>query len=145
MTRPGQRGDIGKGERFLQHVSNTLGWLPRSPNQRRQMVDKVNAARAENPALLTWDNLYLTVEYLRVKRTTVGSPMFVLQAVKEALTETYTPPVLSDIAVLIEEAIGHEQSTRRPGWDDWAGRLFRAAGSGRQEAYDEWVAAGRAS
>lgn len=136
-------GDKTKAEAFVKHVENTLGWAPFSGKHRKLIVAGVVQRRSENLQLFTWDNLYLTVEWLRVRRMTIKSPLYVFFKVEQALVKGIVPDAPSDIADLIQRAIEHEREFEREGWDDWTERLSRVTGRYRQDTYDEWVAAGR--
>lgn len=135
---------------FVEYVENMLGWAPpvtvKTPRWKAIAVEagKVNKKIATNPTLYTWENLALTVEWLRQRREQIKTPTSILWRVEDALRDSatpVTPKVRVDIAVAIEQAIATEQERRAPGWQGWVSRLTRAQGAGRQDTYDEWKAA----
>lgn len=133
---------------FVLFVENTLGCAPDVTKERWRAVileaSKVKKKIATNPTLYTWENLALTVEWLRQKRKVVRSAAAVLWNVEDALRDsanTRQPDQIVNVAVAIKEAIAWEQANRIPGYQGWVGRLTRAAGDGRQDTYTEWKAA----
>lgn len=138
-----KRGDLTRGRRLLVHVGNELGWLCHSAKQRDAMVVQV-VQRMDDSALFTWDNLYLTVAYLKKQRQPVKSPMFLFYRVEDALAAVYVEPV-NVVEDLLSAAVTHERLMCHEGWQDWVAQLHRASGPGRQQVYDLWLAAGRAS
>lgn len=130
---------------FCEWVENELGWAVPSetPEIRRKALiaetAKVKRRIASMPGLYTWDNLALTVTWLKKKRKTT-TPWGVLGWVQVALRDSKTRAEQrpADIAVAISTAIATEQATRRPGYEEWVRRLTRAQGAGRQAVYEEW-------
>ena len=136
-------GDIKRATELVQTVENTLGWAPHGVRHRKLVVAEVVGKIAERPGVYTWENLAITVEFLRRKRIQVGSPMYLFRRLEEAVEAAYLPPPVSTLAQLVEAAVLHEQATQREDWQHWVGRLTRATGAGRLVAHDAWVAAGR--
>lgn len=151
MTTPAKPvlGDIKRAGQLVRHIENTLGWNSQSGmgrvKLRRVMVDRMLTTISQNPTLYTWENLYLTVELLRRKRVQVKSPLFIFFKVEEAVAHANTPVAVSSLADQIAKAVAHEQGTQRDGWQVWVRQLNRAVADYRQDALDEWVAAGRSA
>jgi len=130
---------------FCEWVEQELGWeVPSETSEIRRKAlivecAKVKRRMATNPEQYSWDNLAVTVAWLKDKRKTV-TPWGVLGWVQVALKETRRRPSArpTDIAVAIAQAIEREQSQRREDWEFWVRRLTRAQGDGREDVYTEW-------
>lgn len=125
---------------FVTAVENTLGWCPPEDDRPRWKViaieaGKVNRKIKTNPALYTWDNLQLALELLRRERREVKSPAAVLWHVERALKQAAVVEVVEDIDVAISDAVDEAMDA---GEYEWADRLVRARGTGRQRVLDEW-------
>lgn len=126
---------------FCEHVENTLGWEPTvkdgDPKWKRYMVEaaKLNRKVKSDKDLYTWDNLLLTVEWLRRKRKAT-TPTGVCWHVEKALKEAAVPDPLNDhLTALVFSAITEAMVAGEP---DWVEKLARATGSARTEALTDW-------
>lgn len=135
---------------FVEYVEGALGWVPpetaTTPRWKAIINEaaKVKKKVATDPVLYTWENLALTVEWLRRRKEPIKTPTSVFWRVEAALRDSATPVVPerpTDIAVAVQQAIDREQAQRAPGWQGWVSRLTRAQGAGRQDTYNEWKAA----
>ena len=135
---------------FVEYVEGALGWAPpvtdKTPRWKAIAVEagKVNKKVATNPALFTWENLALTVEWLRRRKEVIKTPTAIFWRVEDALRDSATPvrpERPADIATAVQQAVDTEQAKRAPGWQGWVSRLTRAQGAGRQDTYNEWRAA----
>lgn len=126
-------------------ISNQLGWAPPLDDNRPPWkvkateASKLSRGIAKDPALYTFANLELAVEYMRRKHITPHSPLAVLTFVKPALKAANTVEV-RPLGELVDEAIAYEYEQQAPGWEKWASRLTNAFGAYRQEVYDAWRA-----
>lgn len=135
---------------FVEYVEGALGWAPpettKTPRWKAILneASKVKRKQATDPTLYTWQNLALTVEWLRARKEVIKTPTSIFWRVEDALRDSATPvtpkPVL-EISQAVQQAVEAEQARRAPGWQGWVGRLTRAQGAGRQDTYDEWKAA----
>lgn len=131
---------------YVEYVENTLGWAPDTSKVERWKAILIEASKvkrkiATDPSLYTWENLALTVEWLRQRHEEVRTPTSVLWRVEAALKDTATakvPVVAADVAEQIREAVIWEQTTAAPGFQGWVSRLTRAAGTGREGVLAEW-------
>lgn len=129
---------------FVVLCENALGWVP-DPNvslhkARMVMAGRLKREIAKDPHKMTWANLELAVEMLRRKRQPIKSPLYVTYKVDEALQESNRPAPVRPLGELIDQAVAREQDSADERSAYWLGRLTRAAGKYRQEAYDEWAA-----
>lgn len=131
---------------YCEWVEQELGWAVPSetPEIRRKAfiseVAKVKRRMAgETTGLYSWDNLALTVAWLKHKRKP-STPWGVLGHVQVALKAArYRPKTRpADIAEAIAVAVAWEQFEDRADSPFWIRRLTRAAGPGREEVYTEW-------
>lgn len=129
---------------FCEHVENTLGWeppelKPGQPGWKRYMGEaaKLNRKIKTRPDLYTWDNLLLTVEWLRRQRKAAG-PTGVCWFVVEALKEAPAPDPLSDR--LTGEVFDALTEAMVAGEPDWVETLARATGSARHQVLIDWRA-----
>lgn len=126
---------------FCRHVENTLGWVPRpvEPEWRTYVPEagRVNRMIKTNPALYSWDNLVLTVAYLKARRRTVR-PSWVGRYVEEALARAGDRElVTSDLTGRVHLAIMQAMVAGEP---DWVERLARATGAARLDVLAGWEA-----
>lgn len=126
---------------FCRIVENTLGWVPtgneNDPPYKRYMAEagKLNRKIKTNPELYTFENLVLTVTWLR-RRRHVSTPTGVCWFVKDALKEAPEPDALNtNVTRRIFEAITEAMVAGEP---DWVERLARASGSARDDVLGEW-------
>lgn len=131
---------------FVLFVENTLGLaIPTTKTARyRTLILEASHLKKKvetNPELYTWENLALTVEWLRRRREHIKSAAGVCFRVEAALKDsgnTHQPAPVVDVAVEIQRAIAWEQQNQMPGYQAWIALLTRSAGAGRQEVYNEW-------
>lgn len=121
---------------FCELVENRLGWqAPDDVPWRRYRVEaaKVKRKIAQAPDLYTWRNLQLAVEFCRrqqLERTPVGVMAYVQPALEAAAEEDTDLEKQIYMAVRVELAKGDPEG--------WVGRLTRAQGQYRAEAFREW-------
>jgi hypothetical protein len=129
---------------FVLAVENMLGWAaeetPTKPLWKVRQVEagKINRKRKEDPELYSWENL-------EIERIAVKSPVGVLWKVQKALAERPREERPRPLGELIEEAVAHEQSQQRAGWQEWLISLQRAQGNYREDLLREWREAGRST
>lgn len=141
MKLPFRQGPVA----FCEFVEGQLGWEPDPTKERWKALmteaGKLKRKRATNPELYSWENLALTVEWLRRRHHVVSTPTSVCWKVEAALKASatpVTPVVVVDVAKEIVAAIEWEQTQDRMGKAHWIHALTRAAGSGRADVLAEW-------
>lgn len=128
---------------FVELVENTLGWdpgvTPDRPHWKALMGEaaKVNRKIKTNPTLYSWDNLVVTVAWLRRHKRSL-SPLGVIAAVEDALKAAGpAEAVSSDLSGQIHLAL---TTAFLEGDTDWVERLARATGPARLDVLMRWEA-----
>lgn len=129
---------------FVELVENALGWYvdPKGDTPlyiaRATQASIVKKAIAKRPDLYTWHNLRLAIEYCRLKKIEVESPLdvfkYVSTAVKLGASEM---PQVDLMEPEIEEIIRKELSQSSS--SKWAKRFYRApTAAARREVLAEY-------
>jgi hypothetical protein len=127
--------------RFAEHVENTLGWAPTDtevqPRWKSLMLvaGRINKRIASNPTLYTWDNLLVTVLWLKRLGKEV-SPLGVFWYVEEAVKKRPVIEATDDLAGKVFTALTEAMVA---GEQDWVDQLARARGEARHDVLAGWV------
>lgn len=127
-------------------VSNTLGWAPSWEDPRPFWKIRGNEAsklkRAAERRKVTVQDAVNAVEYLRQRRKTVDSPVYVIFAAED-LKKVSIPPQEADLDAAVREVIGQVRGSDLPDGQMrlWERRAARATtNSLKQALLDDWGA-----
>lgn len=128
---------------------NTLGYTHKTHKangeeiplwkSRRAQAGALNRKVKERPALYTWANLELAIEYCRHKRLPLKSIPGLCWFVEDAIKLAATPEKKSVTSTSVEEAMQYELGhPELPDQQLWLRRLVRSQGRERLEVLSEW-------
>lgn len=131
---------------LVKHIENTLGWcqpwddLRPAWKVRSIEAGKINRAIKRNPKLYTMENLLLAVEYLRIRKQPVKSPIGVIYTVEKAIKEMPKPEKVTDLAAARERALERVRDRyplNHPERGRWIRRLQNSKGQVFLDALEE--------
>lgn len=127
---------------FVLDVENQLGYQPPpgQPLWRARVTDAAKLKRkiASKPQLYSDENLAAALEWCRINKIEVKSPLGVLNFVHLATTRTQVINARTTLDEQISEALGWERERGDVLSEIWIRRLTRAEGSARDAVYQEW-------